>query len=503
MKKLDYILGGIGVFLTAVSLIWYSITRVWEVYHWILIVLGIGALGYFLYMYFTKREKVMSSRSLKQGSNALLQIIIMLVIVGLVAFVTTRRHFRSDLTEGNLYSLSDQTDKILSNLNKDVVIKGFFKSADQRGARDLLDEYDYRSGNLSYELIDPDEEPGITKQYGVTSYNTLVVESGIKKETVSDMSETNLTNAIIKVTREQDKVIYFLTGHGERSISDTSPQGLSTASEQIKKENHITHELNLAMRGSIPDSCTVLAIVSPQTDLFPTELDTIKHFVDNGGKLLVMADPDRGGNIAQFVKQYHIDIGRDMVIENSAISRLMGGGPGIPLINTYDKDNLITKDFEVMTFFPYTSSVTPDKETGGYKMTELAKTSGNSWADTDFSTGRVSYDEDQDKKGPICVAVIAEKDVVKGKSVLAVFGDSDFATNAYFNQQGNGNFFLNTINYLAEEEDLISIRPKQIDDRRLTLTQADVSTLFYLVVIAVPLLVVILGVVIFFKRNRA
>ena len=84
MKKLDYILGGIGVFLTAVSLIWYSITRVWEVYHWILIVLGIGALGYFFYMYFTKREKVMSSRSLKQGSNALLQIIIMLVIVGLI-----------------------------------------------------------------------------------------------------------------------------------------------------------------------------------------------------------------------------------------------------------------------------------------------------------------------------------------------------------------------------------------------------------------------------------
>jgi ABC-type uncharacterized transport system involved in gliding motility auxiliary subunit len=503
MKKMDNIIGGVGLFVAIGTLIWYSITRVWEIYHWILIVLGVIGIGYFIYKYIVNRKKELSSRSIKQGSNVLIQVIVFLAIVGMIAFVTTRRHYRADLTKNNLYSLSDQTDKVVSGLNKEVQIKAFFKSSDQKIATDLLDEYDYRSGNLSYELIDPDEEPALNKQYGVTAYNSVVVQSGYKRELITELNETNLTNAIIKVTREQDKVIYFLTGHGEKSIKDATPQGYKDAAEAIKKENHLVREINLAMRGSIPDSCTALVIASPQTALFPTELDTIKHFIDNGGKALVLLDPDRGANLRSFLEIYKVSVGNDMIIERSAISRLFGGGPGIPMVQTYDANHAITKDFEVMTFFPYASSVKPAEDKGGYKITELCKTSNSCWAETDYASGKVSFDENTDTKGPVDIAVIVEKDLTDGKLALAVFGDADFASNAYFRQQGNGNLFLNTINYLAEEEDLISIRPKKVDDSRLTLTSAEVSTLFYLVVIAIPLIVIVLGVIVFFKRNRS
>ncbi|MEJ2053159.1 MAG: GldG family protein [Calditrichaceae bacterium] len=503
MKKMDNIIGGVGLVLTIGTLIWYSITRLWEIYHWILIVLGAAGIGYFIFVYIKNRKAEFSSRSLKQGSNVLVQVIVFVAIVAMIAFITTRRHYRADLTKNNLYSLSDQTDKVVSGLKKDVDIKAFFKSSDQNVATDLLDEYAYRSDKLKYELIDPDEEPAIRKKYGITSYNSLVVESGAKKEMITDMNETNLTNAIIKVTREQDKVIYFSTGHGERLVSDKSAEGLSTAADAIKNENHLVREINLAVQGSIPDSCTVLVIASPTTDFFPTELDTIKSFLDNGGKALIMFDPDRGGNLHNFVQNYKVTVGNDMIIEPSAISQLFGGGPAVPIVQNYDKNHAITKDFGVMTFFPYASSVTPEQDKGGYNITTLLKTGKNSWAETDYSTGKVGFDENQDTPGPVGIDVIVEKDVPAGKMALDIFGDSDFATNAYFKQQGNGNLFLNTINYLAEEEDLISIRPKQVDDSRLTLTQADVSTLFYLVVITIPLLVVILGVVIFFRRNRA
>ena len=407
------------------------------------------------------------------------------------------------LTKNNLFSLSDQTDKVVSGLEKEVQIKAFFKTADQSMATDLLDEYDYRSGNLSYELIDPDEEPAVRKQYSIKSYNSVIVESGHKRELITEMTEANLTNAIIKVTREQDKAIYFLSGHGEKQITDASPQGMKDASEAIKKENHIVREINLAVKGSIPDSCTVLVIASPQTDLFPTELDSIKSFIDNGGKVLVMLDPDRGGNLRNFLEIYKVTVGQDMIIEQSAISQLFGGGPAVPIVQTYDANHAITKDFGVMTFFPYASSVSLAEDKGGYKTTELLKTSNSCWAETDYSTGKVGFDENEDTPGPVALAVLVEKDLTDGKLALAVFGDTDFASNAYFRQQGNGNLFLNTINYLAEEEDLISIRPKQVDDSRLTLTSAEVSTLFYLVVIAIPLLVIILGVIVFFKRNKA
>ncbi|NOX88568.1 MAG: GldG family protein [Calditrichaeota bacterium] len=502
MKKLDNIIGIVGIVFVFAALIWYSISQVWQVYHWVLLLLGIIGLGYFGFVFYKNREKAVSKRSLKYGSNVTLQVIVVLAIIAMLAFITTRRHFRFDWTSTNLYSLSDQTIKILDNLKKDVKITAFFKTSEQRRARDLLDEYNYRSSHLTYQFIDPDERPEVAKQYGIRKYGTLAVESGLKKELVEKMTEANITNAIIKVTRDKEKVIYFLTGHGERSINDESAEGYKNAVDAIKKENYLVRELNLVRSKNVPDSCTVLAIVGPKTNFFPGELDSIKKYLDNGGKLLLMVDPEHPSDIADFAAKYRVMIGNDMVIDVSGMGQLFGAGPGMPLVTKYDSNNQITKDFNIMTFYPLACSVTPMKDKDGFKITELLKTSGNSWADTDYQNGKVAYDPEKDKKGPITLGVVVEKSGSKGKTVLVIFGDSDFAKNGFFKNQGNRNLFLNTVNYLAEEEDLISIRPKEVDDRRLTMTQADVKGLFYLVVIAIPLLVIILGVVIFIRRNR-
>lgn len=502
MKKIDNIAGGLGIALMVASMIWYSIGKIWGTMHTVLLILGLAGVIYFIVVYYTKREKKLSGRSLKYGSNIVFQIVAVIVIVGLLAFITTRHHVRADLTGNNLYSLSDQTEKVLQHLEKDVQILAFFKSAEQSAAKDLLDEYDYRSSHVRYRLIDPDEEPNMTKQYGIKKYNTLVVESGIKRETVEKMSESNLTNAIIKVTRDQEKVIYFLTGHGERSINDDSQEGFKKAAENIKKENYLVRSFNLVRSRSIPDSCTVLAVIGPKTNFFPGELDTIKAWVDKGNKMLLMADPEHQPDIVDFLEKFHITLGNDMVIDASGMGQLFGAGPGMPLVSQYDQKHPITKGFNIMTFYPYTSSLTPMEDKGGYTMSELLKTSGDSWAETDYASGKVSFDETQDKRGPLTIGLAVEKKADSGKSELVVFGDSDFAKNGFFKNQGNANLFLNTVNYLAEEEDMISIRPKEIDDRRLTMTQADVSALFYLVVIAIPLIVIILGVTIFLRRNR-
>ena len=259
---------------------------------------------------------------------------------------------------------------------------------------------------------------------------------------------------------------------------------------------------NLVRSRSIPDSCTVLAVIGPKTNFFPGELDTIKAWVDKGNKMLLMADPEHQPDIVDFLEKFHITLGNDMVIDASGMGQLFGAGPGMPLVSQYDQKHPITKGFNIMTFYPYTSSLTPMEDKGGYTMSELLKTSGDSWAETDYASGKVSFDETQDKRGPLTIGLAVEKKADSGKSELVVFGDSDFAKNGFFKNQGNANLFLNTVNYLAEEEDMISIRPKEIDDRRLTMTQADVSALFYLVVIAIPLIVIILGVIIFLRRNR-
>jgi ABC-type uncharacterized transport system involved in gliding motility auxiliary subunit len=505
MKRNDKIIGIIGAVLFLFSFVLYSIENIWGTFNWVTLVLGVAGIGYFVFLYYKYSEKGISKRSLQYGSNVLVQVIIVIGILGFLAFITTRQNFRSDWTVNKLYSLSDQTEKIMEGLDKEVRITAFYKASEQPRARDLLDEYAYRSTNFNYEFVDPDEKPQITRQYQVTKYNTIIVESGLKRETVETLSETNLTNAVMKVTREQDKMICFLTGHGERSIVDEEKGGYSLAVAAIKKENHLVKEMNLVEKmganQGIPDSCTVLVILSPKVNFFPAELDSIGAFLSRGGKVLLLLDPEHRQDIVDFASEYGVKVGDDMVVDASGVGQLFGAGPGMPLVTTYDQDIPITKDFSIMTIYPLTSSVTPMEDKKGYDIKEILKTSNNSWGETDFP-GEVSFNEEKDLPGPVSIAVLVEKKTGDKKTSLAIFGDSDFASNGYFQNEGNANIFLNTVNYLAEEEDLISIRPKDFDDRRVTLTQAEVSTLFYLVVIAIPLLVVITGVIFYIRRGK-
>lgn len=502
MKKTDNIIGIVGIVFVFAALIWYSINRVWAVYHWILLIAGLIGVGYYIFVFYKNRNKAISKRSLKYGSNVTIQVIVVLAIIAMLAFISTRRHFRWDWTSSHLYSLAPQTKMVLDNLKKDVKVIAFFKSVEQRNARDVLDEYHYRSSHFKYQFVDPDEHPEIARQYGIRSYGTLAVECGPKRELVKKLTESNLTNAIIKVTRNKEKVIYFLTGHGEHSITDASPEGYKNAVDAIEKENYIVKELNLARRKSIPDSCTALVIAGPKSNFLPGELDSIKAYLDKGGKVFLMADPDHPKDLDDFAAKFRVKLGDDMVIDISGVGQLFGAGPGMPLVTSYDHNNPITKDFNVMTFYPLACSVIPMKDKDGYTITELLKTSRNSWAEMDYSSGKVKFDEGRDIKGPVSIGVVVQKNYGKKKMVLVIFGDSDFAKNGYFKNRGNSNLFQNTISYLAEEEDLISIRPKEIQDRRLTMSQADVKGLFYLVVIAIPLLVIIIGTVIYIRRNR-
>jgi ABC-type uncharacterized transport system involved in gliding motility auxiliary subunit len=504
MKKLENIAGILGGILLAFPTIWYTISKLWGPMQWAMLALGTLSLGYFFYHYFTKRQKELSTRSFKQGSNIAAQIIIVISIFAMLAFISTRQNIRTDLTENSLYSLSDQTEKILDSLDVNVSIKAFYKTSEQNAAKDILDEYTYRSDHISIEFVDPDEQPQIAKRYNVEKYNQILVSTGSKRELIDNLSESNLTNAIIKVTREQDKAIYFLSGHGEGSIADGSPNGYRRIAEMIQKENHIVRELNLAMRKSIPDSCTVLAIISPKVSLFPAELEVIKTFVENGGKVMLFTDPGFPAELIEFAAQFGLDLKDDHVVDGSGMGQLLGGGPLSPLANIYHDSHIITKTFNIMTTFHIANSVWKGTEQNGYEVSELVKTSEQSFAikNLDLNANEIRITEN-DKQGPITIGVIAEKKNGNQKSSLMLFTDSDFIANGRVVSQGNANLFLNSVNYLADEADMISIRPKDVDDRRLTLTQADVASLFYLVVIVIPLFVIILGVVIFIRRNRS
>jgi ABC-type uncharacterized transport system involved in gliding motility auxiliary subunit len=450
--------------------------------------------------------------------------------VGILAFaalIGQRHPVRLDLTEGKRYSISEQSQKIVKALNDDINIKGFYQEADPNRdqSRDLLETYRYYSKKINYQLIDPDREPSLAKHYMIRTYGTLVLEGFGKTQTITTADEESITNAILKLTQEKQRVVYFLTGHGDRDISNFDKDGYSTAKAAIEKENFQVKTLNLLEVPKVPEDAALVVVADAKKALMATELEALRQYLGRDGSLMLLLEPFSDAGLGDFLRSYGIAISSDIIVDT--MSRVFGASYLIPVITEYSFHK-ITDGFNVACFFPTARSIGSAKEIpGSADMTELASTSPYSWSETEFHFGQPEppkFDEAKDKKGPINVALVAsisnkssgdrqksdEQEADKGaggespggQAQILVFGDSDFASNSYFSLQGNSDFFLNSINYLAQQENLITVERPKTSGTPLTLSRSQSQLLFWVGLLLMPAVVMASGLTVFRLRRK-
>jgi ABC-type uncharacterized transport system involved in gliding motility auxiliary subunit len=232
-------------------------------------------------------------------------------------------------------------------------------------------------------------------------------------------------------------------------------------------------------------------------------MEIIEGFLGKGGSALIMLDPPPAPSRSDFMKKWSIDVGNNFVVDASGVGRLFGAGPTIPLVTNYSHHK-ITENFKVMTFFPFVRSVTPiEPAANGVMVEKLLQSNERSWGETNLKSNEAAFDEKTDLKGPVSLAVAATKDQGSNKkSRLVVYGNSAFAANGAFGLQGNGNLFLNTVSWLAQDENFISIRPKNPDDRRITMTDAQGRLVSYVLVLLLPVGIIGAGIKVWAQRRR-
>jgi ABC-type uncharacterized transport system involved in gliding motility auxiliary subunit len=460
-------------------------------------------------------------------SNTALGFIAFVGILVVVALIGQRHSLRLDLTESKRYSISEQSKKIIRSLKDDIQIKGFYQEAEPERdqVRDLLETYRYYSKKINYQFIDPDRQPSVAKHYQIRTYGTLVLEGFGKTQTITAADEESITNAILKLGQEQERVVYFLTGHGDREISNSDKDGYSIAKVAIEKENFRAKTLNLLADPKVPEDAALVVVADPQKPLFATELEALRQYLNLNGNVMLLLEPFSDGGLREFLESYGITLAADIVVDT--MSRVFGASDLIPVVTEYGFHK-ITDGFNIACFFPTARSIDPVKEkSAGTNLTALASTSAYSWAEMDYRLGQQQppeFDESKDKKGPITVAVIAaistkgaendsmgeeQKDSASpetadpgGLAQLVVFGDSDFASNNYFNLQGNSDFFLNAINFLAQQENLITIERPKPEGTLLTLSLSQGRLLFWVGLLLMPTLVLATGLVVFQLRRK-
>lgn len=440
-------------------------------------------------------------RSGRAGANLGLLVIAVLAILGVLNYLGYRYHKRFDLTPEGIHTLSDQSKKILTGLQKDVrVIK--FDKADDQTLSDEISKFKTQTRRISYERIDPQERPDVARQFSVQRMGETVISAGERIERPTGTNEQDLINSIMKVTRDQLKTICFVTGHGERDIADGEAEGYQSIDKALQNENYQTKSISLITESQIPADCSVVVLGGPKSTLIPAEAEMVGKFLDEGGKVLIQLDPNTDPGLTDLLKSWNIEIGNDTVIDVSGVGRLFGTGPAVPLVGEYG-DHPITRDMKrTATFFPLARSIAKiSASRTELTQVELLKTSERSWGETTLKGDEAKFDKGQDKEGPVTLGITTTKTVGDKEARLVVIGDSNFADNNYVRLAGNGDLFLNTINWLAQEEDLISIRPKSATGRTVTMTEGQQRTFFLLIVLAIPLAVIGAGAAVWWKRR--
>ncbi|MBM3778623.1 MAG: hypothetical protein FJW23_10375 [Acidimicrobiia bacterium] len=478
-------------------------------------------------------------RQARYGALASASVLIVLGLLVAVNYLASRQNKRWDLTANQQFSLSDQTTNLLQGLEEPLRLLVFDRGSDLDRYRTRLAEYEYQSSQVEVEYIDADKMPVQARQYNVESYGTIVLEyQGRQERAISD-SEQDLGNALVKVITGEQKKVYFLQGHGEKDRDAGDRAGLTSVALALERENFEVAELVLAQVDEVPADASVLVDAGPTTDLAEFEVDVLRRYLNRGGHLLVLLDPpDQAGASMPvyegFLREWGVSVGNDVVVDISGMGRLFGADdPSMPVAATYPPHPL-TERFRLLTAFPLARSISAIPDSAERAARPLIETSERSWAESNVAqlleSGEVAMDpESGDRPGPITIGVavaLPSPDAVKAEEAaaaesedgvepepadesdrkpetrVAVIGDSDFASNAYLGIQGNRDLFMNAVNWLAQQENLISIRPREASDRRITLTAAEQQSIFWFTLLGVPAAVLGLGVYTWSRRRR-
>lgn len=527
-KNLNYI----AVVLILAALAAYFIWPYRKLIPVILGAAGLISLGAYLMMNLPRMREKVQRKAFIYSSNMFLVIILVLGILVLINYIFSKYHHRFDFTEAKLHSLSGQTVKVVKNLEEPVQIKCFFRqdNFNRNKVERMLEIYAYHSDNIKYEFIEPDTNPGLVKRYNVTEDGTTIFEQGEREQRITTYSEEDFTNAIIQLTRETQKTVYFLEGHGESGIDMTEAQGYSLAKEQLEKQGYLVEKMTLALPENLGDNVSVLVIPGPTKELLPAEKEALADFIQAGGRVFFMVEPETQTGFEGFLSAYGFKLENDLVVD--PVSRQLGGDYFMPVVSEYGT-HPITENFRYATFFPYARSVDELEDAPeGASIQIIAKSSPNSWSERQLDQQEVRFNEDLDQSGPISLAAVmtmkpdeetpespdaeseeseenqsetspAEKGgPINNKEIrLAVFGDADFAANGYYNLSGNGNMFLNTVNWLTEESDLISIQPKTSQPRTIHLTPTQGRLIFFVSLIILPAAVLLTGIFVWMRRR--
>ncbi len=453
----------------------------------------------------------LNTRQTRYAAYVTVYIVVVVAILVVANFLANRYNKSFDSTANKRYSLSDQTKKIIGDLKQDLNITYFDQTSGFQSAKDLLDRYTNVSPKVHVRYVDVLKNPQLTRAYGIKNLGTAVVEIGQKHEEAQSMTEEGVTGAIVRVIKGGQRTVCVISGNGEHQLDDTGDNGFSAFKDTIARDNYQSKTISLLQSSAIPADCTVVVVAGPTTDYADPAIAALKTYVENGGRALILLDPplkQRRIDIAPndkldaMLAGWGITVNKDLILDENPIGQLAGLGPEVPLVTSYESQPIVAPMKGQATGFPLARSLDV-KNADKTQVDKLFSSSDGSFATATLGPGEITLDPKKDKRGPFTMAAAGTYTTGKPNSQgrFVVVGNSGFAANGFLKFNGNRDLLLNMMNWLSSDEDLISIRPKEPEDRRLTLNRAQLSMIRMFSQFFLPLIVVFAGILVWWRRR--
>ena len=451
------------------------------------------------------------ARQTKYAAYVTIYIVVILAIIVGANYLANRYNKSVDATANKRFSLSDQTKKVVGDLKQDVTIQYFDKADGMQNAKDLLGRYANLSPKIHIEYIDYMKKPQLARAANITKEGTAIIDYGAKKEEAKTFDEEGITGAMIRAIKGGVRTVCVVSGSGEHRVEDTGQDGFSDFQGAVTKDNYQVKSINLLQQADVPSDCTVLVVSGPSGDYVQPEVDAIKKYVEGGGRALFMLDPplkigrkeiSDNTPLTELLASWGVTADKDLLLDENPLSQLVGLGPEVPLVTTYESHPIVNDLAGTATGFPLSRSLEIKNE-NHTSVSKLFATSPSSFSSYNLSSPEIRIDPNKDKKGPFTLAAAGTYDTGKPSSQgrFIVVGNSRWASNSFLKFNGNRNLALNMMNWLSSDEDLISIRPKEQEDRRISLTNAQFLMVRTVSQFLLPLIVIIGGVMVWAKRR--
>lgn len=446
----------------------------------------------------------MASRQAKQGAQAGIYVIVVIAILGVGNWLAKDYNKTLDVTANKRFTLSDQTKKVVGDLKKEINVYYFEKTDRYEQARDIFDRYRNINSNFKVNYVDPDKKPDVARIEGMRNFGDIIIDSGVKKETAKALTEEELTGALIRALKTGTRTVCFVEGSGEHRVSDTTREGYSTFKDALEKNNYKTQTISLIEKPEVPKDCNIVIVGGPKRDYLQPAADALKTFVAGGGNAVVNFDavldlPDQKmgdtPNLSALVAEWGVTMKGDVLIDLGSASRLFGQLS--PVVGTYESHPITRVMADNASVLPLARSLEVKAP-----AEKLFSTSEGSYSLTNPKLPMKEADLDKGAKGPFAVGAAAKIGTGKTAGRVVVVGSSNWTANFIMAAPiANRDLALNVMNWLTSDEELISIRPKEPEDRRLSVTGGGLRALFFFSIIGLPLFVILTGVSVWWRRR--